>query len=502
MDHKPVVWIIAGSDSGAGAGIQADFLTCHDFGVHCCTVITATTAQNSMGINGIFPVSDESFLAQCNALAEDIQPDVIKIGLLATHRQVEILSAFIKHAKSTWEKPCKIVYDPVAVASTGEVLTEGELQPIIRQDLLPVVDVITPNLLEVTALTGLSLFDDLPLRQAADAIQDFGVEHVVITGGHGEQTDRCVDSYFSNEKEYTIENYRVKTPHSHGTGCSYASALAASMALSYPIPDAMVLASAYIQQGLRASERIGQGVGAVKHLGWPKDWEHYPTVQLHTAKRDMSHHESDFSSCRLNPLGFYPVVDSVEWVEKLLDLGVETIQLRIKNESGLALRDKLDKAIQLAKKLSAQLFINDHWELAVELGAYGVHLGQEDLETADLLAIQKAGLRLGVSSHGYFEICTAMQCRPSYIAFGAIYPTTTKDMSGKIQGLEKLKRYVALIQDIPHVAIGGIDRKRAPEVLETGVKSLAVVRAVTESKNLEADVEAFQKMIGKSNAHG
>jgi thiamine-phosphate pyrophosphorylase len=180
-------------------------------------------------------------------------------------------------------------------------------------------------------------------------------------------------------------------------------------------------------------------------------------------------------------LGLYPVVDSVEWIERLLSAGVRTIQLRIKDRSSIDVEPAIVAAIALGKKYAARLFINDYWQLAIEHQAYGVHLGQEDLEVADLQAIQQAGLRLGISTHDDAELDCALALRPSYIALGHIFPTQTKAMPSAPQGISELQRHLARLEEIPTVAIGGISLARAPEVLATGVGSIAVVSAITQA---------------------
>ncbi|RKO81790.1 thiamine phosphate synthase [Pectobacterium parmentieri] len=181
-------------------------------------------------------------------------------------------------------------------------------------------------------------------------------------------------------------------------------------------------------------------------------------------------------------LGLYPVVDSVEWVERLLGVGVKTIQLRIKDRSDEQAEADVIQAIALGRRYQAQLFINDYWKLAVKHQAYGVHLGQEDLDTADLAAIKQAGLRLGVSTHDDRELARAVAINPSYIALGHIFPTQTKDMPSAPQGLAELTRHIADLQGrFPTVAIGGISVDKVPAVLETGVGSIAVVSAITQA---------------------
>ena len=196
-------------------------------------------------------------------------------------------------------------------------------------------------------------------------------------------------------------------------------------------------------------------------------------------------------------LGLYPVVDSVIWIERLLTVGVKTLQLRIKHHDSALKRTEIHRSIALAREYNARLFINDEWQLAIEYQAYGVHLGQEDLLTADLAAIAKAGLRLGVSTHSDEEIDRVLPINPSYIALGPVYATQTKEMAMPPQGVNKVAEHVARLGDIPTVAIGGISLGRAKEVLQTGVGSIAVVSAITQAADWHAAVTAFQQLINE-----
>lgn len=198
-------------------------------------------------------------------------------------------------------------------------------------------------------------------------------------------------------------------------------------------------------------------------------------------------------------LGLYPVVDSVEWIERLLDAGVRTLQLRIKNRRDDEVEDDIAHAIRLGEQYRARLFINDYWRLAIKHRAYGVHLGQEDLETTDLAAIRAAGLRLGVSTHDDMEIDVALAAKPSYIALGHVFPTQTKQMPSAPQGLEQLAAHVARLEDYPTVAIGGISIDRAPGVLATGVGSIAVVSAITQAPDWQLATAQLLEMAGAGN---
>ncbi|EOC0012034.1 thiamine phosphate synthase [Cronobacter turicensis] len=195
-------------------------------------------------------------------------------------------------------------------------------------------------------------------------------------------------------------------------------------------------------------------------------------------------------------LGLYPVVDSVGWITRLLEAGVRTLQLRIKDKSEAEVEADVAAAIALGQRYHARLFINDYWRLAIKHQAYGVHLGQEDLETSDPDAIRRAGLRLGVSTHDDMEIDVALAVRPSYIALGHVFPTQTKQMPSAPQGLAQLAAHVEKLGDYPTVAIGGISLERAPAVLETGVGSIAVVSAITHAPDWRAATQRLLELAG------
>ena len=196
------------------------------------------------------------------------------------------------------------------------------------------------------------------------------------------------------------------------------------------------------------------------------------------------------------PIGFYPVVPTAEWVERLLGWGVRTIQLRIKatDHTPLEIDRQVKAAVAAGRAVpGAQVFINDHWALALAAGAYGVHLGQEDLDIADIPALQNAGVRLGLSTHTPAELARAHAVQPSYLAIGPIYPTTLKVMPYEPVGLERLKLWVPQAAPYPVVAIGGISLALMPGVLACGVDGVAVVSAVT----LAADPQrAAQQGLG------
>jgi thiamine-phosphate pyrophosphorylase len=194
-------------------------------------------------------------------------------------------------------------------------------------------------------------------------------------------------------------------------------------------------------------------------------------------------------------LGLYAVLPNAQWVARMAQAGVPTVQLRFKSDNKAAVAKEIAASVAATHGTNTLLFINDHWEEAIAAGAYGVHLGQEDMQEAPLDKIRSAGLRLGLSTHGYKEMLLADRHSPSYIALGAVFSTTLKRMVTAPQGLGRLQRYAQLMHQYPLVAIGGIDLNRLPDVVKTGVGSVAVVRAITEAESPEETAGAFQRLI-------
>ncbi|MCR3755277.1 MAG: thiamine phosphate synthase [Sodalis sp. Psp] len=194
-------------------------------------------------------------------------------------------------------------------------------------------------------------------------------------------------------------------------------------------------------------------------------------------------------------LGLYPIVDSLAWLVRMLDVGVTTVQLRIKDRSETQIDADIEAAVLLGYRYNARVFINDYWRMAIHYGAYGVHLGQEDMDSADAGAIYAAGLRLGLSIYNETELARALAWQPSYIAFGHIFPTSTKAMLSHPQGLATLRRLATGLTQIPTVAIGGIGPRQAYDVLSCGVGSIAVASAIIHASDWRQATAALQLMI-------
>lgn len=527
---KPIIWTISGSDCSGGAGIAADIKTGHALGVEVCHLITANTVQNSQQLLSVNAISVDILQQQATVLIDDKPPSVIKIGLVANVEQVLWLAKLLEQYKQLMPNLIS-VYDPVGQASVGgnfSTMTLDQLSPLLRQ-----VDVITPNLLEAKHLARFA--DSIDKNdQNVTAVevlakhihQNFAISAIIIKGGHSADEQSSSDYCYhqlnqlhgkqdNQDKSQTAISYqlstkRIESHYSHGGGCSFATALSAFFAQGYLVRDAFTLAKAFISQGLAASEQVSQSFGhqyygAFEQQGWPRESQYFAEVvdPLNIEYKNLT----TFKSLNLagKKLGLYPVIDSLYWLKRLLPLGLEIIQLRVKNLVESELEHIIIDAVKLAKDYHTRLFINDYWQLAIKHGAYGVHIGQEDLQDADLSTIQQSGIRLGISTHGCYEFLLAQQLQPSYLAIGAIFSTKTKDMTGQIQGLDNLRQVLALRPEkirlqTPVVAIGGINLERAAEVVATGVESIAVVTALTEAESshgisAEQAVDKLQAMI-------
>lgn len=468
---KPIVWTIASSDSGGGAGIQADLHTFNALDCHGCSVITAVTAQNSCQVIGYETISPALFCAQLNCLLEDMPPQAIKIGLIPEPALLQLLADWLRQHKAAYQ--FTVIADPVLSSSSGYDFISQSSLSIWRLQLMPLLDIVTPNLPELALLSGLPQASE---HQQARILLEAGAKAVLIKGGHSNSGQYVRDVLLTeNEPEIELTHKRLLTTHNHGTGCVLSSAITASVAHSYTLSDAVIIARAYLQQALSQGYATGKGAGCLQHSCWPEKPQYFPHLSAALPARQ----ECPTFASMVSPIGLYPVVDSIQWLLSLLPCQPDVIQLRLKQGNARDIEQHIVQAINLSRDYGLRLFINDHWELAIKHGAYGVHLGQEDLLQADLAAIASAGLRLGISTHSYTELLIARQLKPSYIALGHVFATQTKQMPSKPQGLTKLKRYAALCRDIPTVAIGGIGLQQIKDVAACGVDGIAVVSAIT-----------------------
>lgn len=506
MSRPPIVWSIAGLDTAGGAGLSADQRAADALGVHLCPVVAALTAQHSMGVQAVQPVTAAWLEAQLRALMQDMPPAVIKTGLLGTAELVHTVARWVDRLRAERpDHPVALVVDPVLHASAGGSAFASEaVLDAYQRHLLPRATLLTPNRAEARRLLGMAPGHEGPRDEVPDlaaALRLLGVENLAITGGDeaGGDTLHCLDWIDTDQAQGWLCAPRVDTPHHHGTGCTFATGAAAALALGHPPADALVLAKMLTHHALARGHEAGQGAGPVIAMrgfakgpargGAPLPWLGLGR-ELPWRLQYATHGDAPvFRPFEPPPDGLYGIVDSGERIAHATDAGLRCLQLRHKPREGLG--PHLNQAQAAATRAGATLFINDHWREALDavatrpVAALGVHLGQEDLLAlgpGDRRALLDARhqLLLGLSSHSLWELARAAGCGASLIACGPVQPTTTKDMPWRPQGEDNLRWWVTH-SPVPVVAIGGLltpqDLRRFAACAPA---ALCVVRALGE----------------------
>lgn len=262
-EAPPRVLTVAGSDSGGGAGIQADLKTMLALGTHGMSVVAAVTAQNSLGVQGHWELPAEAVRAQFRSVADDVGVQAVKTGMLASAELAETVAELLTSAAAP------VVVDPVGVSKHGDPLLARDALDSVRTKLLPTATVVTPNLGEVTQLTGVRVTEESGLREAAAAMLAYGPRWALVKGGHlpGDAVDLLTDG----REEHWLRAPRHANRHTHGTGCTLASALAALLAWGRSVPEAAQEAKDYVTGAIAGGFALGGGIGPVDHA-W-RLWE-------------------------------------------------------------------------------------------------------------------------------------------------------------------------------------------------------------------------------------
>jgi hydroxymethylpyrimidine kinase/phosphomethylpyrimidine kinase len=442
-DPPPIVYTIAGSDSGGGAGIQADLHTMQSFGCHGCSAVTCLTAQSSTGVTGVHSPPVSFLRQQLETLYDDLPPVAIKIGMLGSRDLAEEVGRFLstlpgREPESDGPRVW-VVLDPVMISTSGHRLIDDDVTQSMMKKVFPYVDIITPNKFEAeTLLDGFHLGSVKDVEEAARRILDLGVPAVLIKGGHSfdgaEDGGRYALDYFLSRDSPSFDrpptdrirlcdgtrgvwlrSARYNSEHTHGTGCTLSSAIASALALGEQarqrkrrsdsgvrsssavvdggatlatgLVDACCLAKAYVTAGIANGCGLGRGPGPVAHTSFPHLAEFFPSIVSNPTDNDVSpafptlrRFVSDAS--RDQCMGqVYPIAQSLDWITRLCETeGITDIQFRVKDvRDPDRIRLLIQRANEVCRRSDVRLWINDHWEPALACGCYGVHLGQEDL---------------------------------------------------------------------------------------------------------------------------
>ena len=548
-NRKPIVYTIAGSDSGGGAGIQADLHAIRSFGCHACSAITCLTAQNSVGVTAVHAPPAAFLQTQLETLLEDMPPAAVKIGMLGTKELAVEVARFLKKLQTVSTQKIWVVLDPVMISTSGHRLIEEEASQAMVKHIFPFVDVLTPNLFEAEALVGRKMSTVEEVEQGARDLLAMGVPAVLIKGGHIVESNGAASTMDSYAQDYFLSSEspadeprlcdgsrgvwlrssRYDSQHTHGTGCTLSSAMASALALGeqerqladgerrgavssiYPI-DACCLAKAYVTAGIYSGVPLGQGPGPVAHTEFPSLHQHFPSVAISPvtnlpAFRPMKafrQRDSESGDDRPTLGRILPIVDTGDWVERLCRVpeGVTDVQLRVKDETDPAkISEIVQKSQAFCEAAGVRLWINDHWQAAVQAGCFGVHVGQEDLvkcmETGGLEAMRKANMALGISTHSFGELAAASGVKPSYISLGPVFATSSKKVQFDPQGLWTVNKWRQLVDpSIPMMAIGGIgDADITMQVREAGADCVAVIGAITKADETSAAVSQLNEAM-------
>lgn len=349
MSKKGRVLIIAGSDSGGGAGIQADIKTITMLGGYAMTAITAITAQNSLGVSGVHAIPTEMVLAQIRAVVDDLGVDVIKIGMLGDTELIEAVAGAVRECQ------VPVVLDPVMIAKGGAALLAPDAVDALKTHLLPVATVVTPNLPELEVLTGTTLSSGSPeaMRMAAHSLLEYGSGAVLAKGGHLVGKDVVDWLVMENGVEYSYTDPRLNTAHTHGTGCTLSSATAAGLAQGLSLPKAVKQARLFVQIALREAPILGQGHGPMGHGRVRLDMKgiNHLTLPVNDYKASINFYQM---------LGLRQIVDYTDSYARFEDRGGVTLSLsRTANEGGICIYiecDDVDARVRELKEKGVKVY--------------------------------------------------------------------------------------------------------------------------------------------------
>lgn len=478
---------IAGSDCSGGAGIQADLKTFSAHGVFGMSVIVSVVAENTSRVIDIQDITPDMIAKQIDAVFEDIEVDAVKIGMLSTPECMKAVAM-----KLLQYKPQNVVIDPVMYAKNGCPLMNPAAVSTLIDTVLPLADVLTPNIPEAEKIADMQISTVSDMEAAARKIYAMGCKAIVVKGGH--HIGNAVDVLFDGENFYHFETSRIDTKNTHGTGCTFSSAIASQLAKGKSVPLAVESAKAYVTMAIEHSLAIGKGCGPTHHF--------YELYQHGLSK--------EIGRCKMNfDYTLYLVTDRqlmscdslTEVVEQAILGGCTMIQLREKELPSLEFYNQAVAVKQVTERYHIPLIINDRIDIAMAVQATGVHIGQHDLPAAAVRKVIGENMLLGVSASSIAEAIQAQQDGADYLGVGAMFPTGTKTDADSVsmEELQKIRTAVSL----PIVVIGGINKGNAGRFKPMGIDGLAVVSAIIAQSDIKvAAAELKDLFCGKEKKHG
>lgn len=459
----PSVLTIAGSDPSGGAGIQADLRVFAALGVAGLSAVTALTVQNSRGVLSVHPVAPDILAAQLDAVLTDSRPSAVKIGMLGGAAQVSVVADALRRFR-----PPHVVLDPVLASTGGVPLLDDAGRRLLLSDLLPLCELVTPNVNEAEALTDL---------------WESGAGAILVKGGHrdGPPTD-VLTTADGTRTEFSGQ--RIETPHTHGTGCVLSAAIAANLALGWDLTEAVRQAKRLLTDGLRAPVVIGAERG-------------YPGIGPWEAGRHAERQARLRGLYVLTDTDLRPDRSAEDIVRAALDGGAKIVQLREKKTPLPTLIEMARRLANMAWEAGALFIVNDRVDVALASDADGVHLGPDDMHPRDARRLLGPNHLVGISVSSVEE-AAALAPFASYLGVGAIFGTSTKSDAGPPVGVERIAELKAAFPLLPVVAIGGIGAGNIGDVVSAGADAAAVVSAVVAAPDMRDAVWELRRCFDES----
>ena len=489
MQKIPRVLLISWSDSCGGAGLQADIKTCVACGTFPTNAVTAVTVQNSHGVGQIHNIPGQVLRDQIHAIQSDIGSSCIKIGMLGS---IENVKAVADHLKTDVNRP-PIVLDPVLVSSSGSDLAEHGLAEVLKEELLPIATMITPNISEASELLdGMQIDSVASMKAASKKLHAFGPRYVLIKGGHCMDSDaNATDILYDGHQFVEYSKVFLDATNNHGTGCALSSAIASYIAKGETVIDAVAHAKQFVWRAMEKSRGIHLGHGDQKPMNlahhvdtWiqprcriPNDIDVslYAVSSPHTTSQDKSDED---------------ILDAIRAVVKG---GASVIQIRDKVSEGGHLTRIVSKIVRFCRPRGVKVIVNDRVDVCIAADACGVHVGQGDIPAAAVRRMIGPDKILGVSCKTIELALKAEQDGADYVGCGAVFDTPTKKTSRRI-GIDGVKNIRDSVS-IPVVAIGGLDHTNIEQtILGSSCDGVAVVRAIFDAPDIQSATQHLRNL--------
>ena len=430
-------------------------------------VKTAWASQDdAKGLKEVTAVSASALRDSLRSTLSFLRDSPVKVSMLPDAASIETSASELARHSGT------VVADPVMGPSSGGSWAGPEWLEAYRKHMPRATDLLTPNLAEARALSG---EDEGDARHCAESLAQSGFGSMVITGGDDEGKT-CADLVYAEGKAHWLQGERFPGT-SRGTGCAHSTSISAALACGESLQDAIV---------------IGRMQATAKVAGSMRGW---PSMAFLPSHADSLTIEPAAETRLKEPAGVWALVDEPSRINELANAGVRSFQLRIKDANDATVASLVQEACVSARESGAQLFVNDHWKICCDLQdgtVDGVHLGQDDLREADLKTIRARGLAIGVSVNGWAEAAKALAARPSYVSFGPVFPTRSKETTRRTVGVRRLGLLCNGLP-IPALAIGGIIPERVDEVAQAGVSGIAAIEACSSPEAARRLVSAWEK---------